>query len=196
MTYPSCLPTLSVPKYHQTNLTDSTTYQGSTTPVLITRQRWASGIGKCKVYFHTILLFFSIGAQSPGAILGAGIISLYLCLGSLALGLLGSSAPSSKLGKSHTNSIVRVVIFQMLVPLLILAQLPFLPETPRWYIQHGDRIEDARRSLQRVRDSEQEVEDEILAIREAIVFEKEVISGSYLALWKVRDPPILPQPLD
>jgi hypothetical protein len=77
-----------------------------------------------------------------------------------------------------------VVIFQMLVPIIILVQLPFLPETPRWYIQHGDRIEDARRSLQRVRDSEQEVEDEILAIREAIVFEKEVISSSYIALWK------------
>ena len=35
-----------------------------------------------------------------------------------------------------------------------------------------------------VRDTEQEIEDELLAIREAIVFEKEVISGSYLALWK------------
>jgi MFS family permease len=77
-----------------------------------------------------------------------------------------------------------VVIFQMLVPLIILAQLPFLPETQRWYIQHGDRIEDARRSLLRVRESEQEVEDEILAIREAIVFEKEDISSSYMALWK------------
>ncbi|KUJ07324.1 major facilitator superfamily transporter sugar [Mollisia scopiformis] len=77
-----------------------------------------------------------------------------------------------------------VVMFQMLVPFLIICQLPFLPETPRWYIQHGDRIEDARRSLVRVRDSDQEVEDEILAIREAITFEKEVISGSYLALWK------------
>lgn len=76
------------------------------------------------------------------------------------------------------------MIFQMLVPVLILCQLPFLPETPRWYIQHGDRIEDARRSLQRVRETDQEVEDEILAIREAITFEKEVISGSYLALFK------------
>jgi sugar porter (SP) family MFS transporter len=77
-----------------------------------------------------------------------------------------------------------VVIFQMLVPIIIICQLPFLPETPRWYIQHGDRIEDARASLRRVRDSEQEVEDEILAIREAITFEKEVISGSYWALFK------------
>ena len=77
-----------------------------------------------------------------------------------------------------------VVIFQMLVPIIIICQLPFLPETPRWYIQHGDRIEDARASLRRVRDTEQDVEDEILAIREAITFEKEVISGSYWALFK------------
>jgi len=77
-----------------------------------------------------------------------------------------------------------VVIFQMLVPIIIICQLPFMPETPRWYIQHGDRIEDARRTLQRVRETEQEVEDEILVIREAIMFEKEVISGSYTALWK------------
>jgi MFS family permease len=81
-----------------------------------------------------------------------------------------------------------VVIFQILVPVLIIAQLPFIPETPRWYIQHGDRIEDARKSLRRVRHTEEEIEDEILAIREAITFEKEAISGSYLALWK--DPSI------
>lgn len=72
----------------------------------------------------------------------------------------------------------------MLVPILIICQLPFLPESPRWYIQHGDRVEDARRSLTRVRHTEQEIEDEILGIREAITFEKEVISGSYLALFK------------
>jgi MFS family permease len=93
----------------------------------------------------------------------------------------------------HTKSLGEwswkmVVIFQMLVPIIIILQLPFLPETPRWYIQHGNRIEDARASLRRVRDSEQEVEDEILQIREAIVFEKEVISGSYWALLK--DPTI------
>jgi MFS family permease len=77
-----------------------------------------------------------------------------------------------------------VVIFQMLVPIIIICQLPFLPETPRWYIQHGDRVDDARASLRRVRDTEQDIEDEILAIREAITFEKEVISGSYWALFK------------
>jgi MFS family permease len=89
----------------------------------------------------------------------------------------------------HTKSLGEwswkmVVIFQILVPIIIICQLPFLPETPRWYIQHGDRVEDARAALRRVRDTEQDVEDEILAIREAITFEKEVISGSYWALFK------------
>ena len=77
-----------------------------------------------------------------------------------------------------------VVIFQMLVPVIIISQLPFLPESPRWYIQHGDRVDDARATLRKVRDTEQEVEDEVLTIREAITYEKEVVSGSYLALWK------------
>ncbi|RDW76988.1 hypothetical protein BP6252_05041 [Coleophoma cylindrospora] len=77
-----------------------------------------------------------------------------------------------------------VVIFQLLVPLIIICQLPFIPESPRWFIQRGNRIDDARNSLRRVRDTEQQVEDELLAIREAITFEKEVVSGSYVALWK------------
>lgn len=77
-----------------------------------------------------------------------------------------------------------VVIFQLLVPIIILAQLWFIPETPRWYIQHGNRIDNARASLHRVRDTDQAVEDEILAIREAIEFEKEAISSGYAALWK------------
>lgn len=77
-----------------------------------------------------------------------------------------------------------VVIFQMLVPIIILTQLPFLPETPRWYIQHGNRIDDARASLRRVRENEQDIEDELLTIREAIEYEKEVVSSSYWALFK------------
>lgn len=77
-----------------------------------------------------------------------------------------------------------VVIFQLLMPLVILAQIFFIPETPRWYIQHGNRIEDARQSLYRVRDTDQEVEDELLSIREAIEFEAEAISSGYSALWK------------
>ncbi|KAF2739987.1 general substrate transporter [Polyplosphaeria fusca] len=77
-----------------------------------------------------------------------------------------------------------VVMFQLLVPIIILAQIFFIPETPRWYIQRGNRIEDARQSLQRVRDTDQEVEDELLGIYEAVRFEKEAISSNYSALWK------------
>ena len=79
-----------------------------------------------------------------------------------------------------------VVIFQLLMPILIVGQVFFIPETPRWLIKHGNRVEDARASLRRVRTSEAEVEDEILAIREALEFEKEAISSSYTALWKDR----------
>lgn len=77
-----------------------------------------------------------------------------------------------------------VVIFQMLVPIIIICLLPFIPETPRWYIQHGGQVDNARASLRRVRETEQEVEDELLVIREALEFEKEAISSSYSALWK------------
>jgi len=79
-----------------------------------------------------------------------------------------------------------VVIFQILVPIIILALVPFIPESPRWYIQHGGQAEKARASLRRVRKTEQDVEDEILVIREALEFEKEAISSSYTALWKDR----------
>jgi hypothetical protein len=77
-----------------------------------------------------------------------------------------------------------IVIFQLLVPTFLVCVIMTLPETPRWYIQHGDRVEQARNSLRKVRDTEEEVEAELLAIREAIEFEKEAISSSYLALFK------------
>ncbi|GKZ28656.1 hypothetical protein AbraIFM66950_011092 [Aspergillus brasiliensis] len=77
-----------------------------------------------------------------------------------------------------------VVIFQLLVPVIILFILPTIPGSPRWYIQRGNNIEKARRALRRVRATEDEVEDELLRIREAIEYEKEAISGSYAALWK------------
>jgi hypothetical protein len=77
-----------------------------------------------------------------------------------------------------------VVVFQLLVPILILAQVFFLPETPRWYIQRGGQVENARKSLRRVRDTEEEVETEVRAIQEALEFEKEAISSGYSALWK------------
>jgi len=77
-----------------------------------------------------------------------------------------------------------VVIFQMLVPIIIMCLLPFIPETPRWYIQSGGQVEKARASLRRVRDTDQEVEDELLTIREAIEFEKELSNNRYQAFWQ------------
>jgi hypothetical protein len=43
-----------------------------------------------KLYFHGNLLFSSTGAGNPGAVLGAVMISLSLCLGSLVPRLLSS----------------------------------------------------------------------------------------------------------
>lgn len=51
-------------------------------------------------------------------------------------------------------------------------------------MKKNNNIDAARAALQKVRDTEQEVEDELLQIREAIEFEKEYISSSYSALWK------------
>lgn len=52
------------------------------------------------------------------------------------------------------------------------------------YVKKGNNIEKARAALQKVRDTEEEVEQELLEIREAIEYEKEAISGNYSALWK------------
>jgi len=79
-----------------------------------------------------------------------------------------------------------VVIFQLLVPIIILALITTIPGTPRWYIKHGNNVEKARETLHKVRETEQDVEDEILMIREALEFEKEAISSNYSALWKDR----------
>ncbi|RWA07753.1 hypothetical protein EKO27_g7347 [Xylaria grammica] len=81
-----------------------------------------------------------------------------------------------------------VVLFQVLVPLIIVVLLPFQPESPRWWVKRHNNIEEARKALRRIRETEQDVEDEILAIREAIEYENEAISGSYKALFK--DPSI------
>ncbi|KAH8659790.1 general substrate transporter [Xylariales sp. PMI_506] len=77
-----------------------------------------------------------------------------------------------------------VVIFQMLMPLIICILIFLQPETPRWYIKRRNDIEKARQMLTRIRETPQEVEDELLAIREAIEFENEAISGNYTALFK------------
>ncbi|CAK7224839.1 hypothetical protein SBRCBS47491_005691 [Sporothrix bragantina] len=77
-----------------------------------------------------------------------------------------------------------VVIFQILVPIIIICLLPFQPETPRWYIQRSGNIEGARNALRRIRDTDEQVEDELLVIREAIEYEREAISHGYSALFK------------
>ncbi|KAF3932648.1 hypothetical protein ABW19_dt0201310 [Dactylella cylindrospora] len=76
-----------------------------------------------------------------------------------------------------------VVIFQILFPGLICALIFFCPETPRWYIQKG-KIDQARHSLKQVRESDEEIEAELLQIQQAIEYEKHVVSGRYLPLWK------------
>lgn len=77
-----------------------------------------------------------------------------------------------------------VVIFQILVPIIIIILLPFQPETPRWYIQRKGDVERAKASLRRIRETEAEVEEEVTIIREALEYEKEAISSGYLALFK------------
>ena len=77
-----------------------------------------------------------------------------------------------------------VVIFQILVPIIIMILLPFQPESPRWYIQRSGNVEGARKALHRIRDTDQQVEDELLVIREAIEYEREAISHGYSALFK------------
>lgn len=66
-----------------------------------------------------------------------------------------------------------VVIFQLLVPAIVLVQLPFIPESPRWLIYRHNDIEGARQALSRVRASQEDVDAEVMTIREAIEYEKE-----------------------
>lgn len=95
----------------------------------------------------------------------------------------GCSKHKAKLGEWDWKM---TVIFQLLVPVIILCLLPTIPGTPRWYIKKNGNIEAATRALRRVRDTEEEVQREIMEIREALEFEKEAISSSYSALWKDR----------
>ncbi|KAK4127165.1 general substrate transporter [Parathielavia appendiculata] len=79
-----------------------------------------------------------------------------------------------------------VVIFQLMMPLIICAQLPFLPESPRWLIAKKNDYKGAKAALMRVRSTE-EVDAEILSIRKAIAYEKEAAPRkheAYMALIK------------
>ncbi|KAK8131235.1 hypothetical protein PG984_007673 [Apiospora sp. TS-2023a] len=77
-----------------------------------------------------------------------------------------------------------VVIFQLLCPVMICSLIFLQPESPRWWIQRHNDVAKCRAALTKIRDTEAEIEDEVLAIREAIEFEKEAISHSYWALFK------------
>lgn len=70
-----------------------------------------------------------------------------------------------------------VVIFQILCPVIILSLIFFCPESPRWYVEKG-RIDDARAVLIRIRDDPEEMEQEILEMREAMEFERQQASSS------------------
>ncbi|OBT93220.1 hypothetical protein VE01_08834 [Pseudogymnoascus verrucosus] len=80
-----------------------------------------------------------------------------------------------------------VVIFQLLLPIVIMVQLPFIPESPRWWIARHGNVDEARASLKRVRTTDEEIEDELLSIREAIAYEQGAAPGKrqqYLSFWK------------
>src|SRR5690242_11051296 len=98
------------------------------------------------------------------------------------MGLAHGKAPSFIHNDVIDTNIFQVVIFQILMPIVILSQVFFIPESPRWYIQKSKNYDSAKASLMRVRDTEQEVDDELLTIREAIEFESEAISSGYAAL--------------
>jgi hypothetical protein len=82
-----------------------------------------------------------------------------------------------------------VVIFQILVPSIICTLVMFIPETPRWHIQKNNNVEAARAALTKIRNTEEEIEAELVSIRGAIEYEKEALEGaSYTALF--RDPSV------
>lgn len=69
------------------------------------------------------------------------------------------------------------VTLQVLMPILIFALLPFIPESPRWLLSR-DRREDAVKNLRKLRKSasEEEIQQEI----DALVFaQKTEVKGSW-----------------
>ncbi|KAI5288365.1 hypothetical protein KEM54_005266 [Ascosphaera aggregata] len=77
-----------------------------------------------------------------------------------------------------------VVIFQLLVPCLLCGLLFTIPGTPRWYVKRGNQMEKAREALRKTRNTEEEVDAELMVITEALEYEKEAVSSGYAALWK------------
>ncbi|KXJ96228.1 general substrate transporter [Microdochium bolleyi] len=79
-----------------------------------------------------------------------------------------------------------VVVFQVLIPAIVIVLLPFCPESPRWHILKNNNVEAARATLLSIRENPQDAEDELLEIRAAIEYEKEAVAPGYWALFKDR----------
>ncbi|KDE03937.1 hypothetical protein MVLG_05629 [Microbotryum lychnidis-dioicae p1A1 Lamole] len=80
-----------------------------------------------------------------------------------------------------------VLIFQLVCPVILLITMPLVCESPRWLAEKG-RVDDARRALRRIRDTEEEIESELLEIREALEFEQNELKSTgfysaYKLLW-------------
>jgi hypothetical protein len=76
-----------------------------------------------------------------------------------------------------------IIIFQLLAPILIIVFLSQCPESPRWFIKK-DRVEDAVKTLSKIRADPEIVQHEVTNICRAIAYENEEISPGYSALWK------------
>jgi hypothetical protein len=74
------------------------------------------------------------------------------------------------------------LIFQLLAPMIIIPTIWFCPESPRWYIKK-DRIEEAVKALQLIRDDGERVQAETADICRAIQYEKDNNVTGYAALW-------------
>lgn len=74
------------------------------------------------------------------------------------------------------------LIFQLLAPMIIIPTIWFCPESPRWYIKK-DRIEEAVKALQLIRDDGARVQAETAGICRAIQYEKDNNVTGYAALW-------------
>jgi hypothetical protein len=77
------------------------------------------------------------------------------------------------------------MLFQLLAPVCVIALLWFCPESPRWYIKK-DRVEEAVRTLQLIRDDPERVQTEVTDICRAIQYEKDNQVAGYAALWRDR----------
>ncbi|KAF3191116.1 hypothetical protein TWF106_001289 [Orbilia oligospora] len=126
-----------------------------------------------------------IGELAPADIRGKimSFWQMFYSVGSFLAFWINYACTKNKETLSHDWDWRMVVIFQIMVPIIIISLIWFCPETPRWFIQKG-RIEEAKAALRRVRDTEEEIEEEVAQVQQALQFERETLDGSYLPLWK------------